>query len=702
MNAYPRFKVVMLLAGAFLAATPLDIRAEVVRIEILSRQPANDGRAVGTIGEFEILRGKIYGELDPADPHNRIIQDLELAPRNERGKVEYVATFALAKPVDMTRAARVLLYQVVNRGNGQVTIGPEGYISLVSGWQGDVVPTPNNQTIVVPVAKARDGGIITGQVMARFIDVPDGASTAPVRLASLGTPQPYLPADLAEPGAVMTMFTSETRSGAQQGRQTIARSDWAFANCDKTPFPGTPDPARVCLRGGFRSDRAYQLVYTAKDPLVLGVGLAATRDIVSFFRYADRDRSGTPNPVAGAIERTVSIGDSQSGNFIRTFIHLGFNHDESNRIVWDGAFPRIAARQTPMNLRFALPGGAAGLYEPGSDGVVWWGRYADRTRGLKTASLLDRCTVSKTCPKIIEAFGSAEFWGLRMSPDFIGTDAKSDIPLPDNVRRYYYPGTTHGGGRGGFRVEPGGPVAFGGAQCELPENPNPEADTTRALTRALVEWVTRGTPPPPSRYPTLANGDLVAPARAATGLTEIPGLTFNDQIVNPLLDYDFGPSFKAADVSGTMTVVPPRVRRVLPTYVPRVNRDGNETAGVASVLYQAPLGTYLGWNVIRSGFLTGQGCGFAGGYIPFARTKAERLAKKDPRLSLEERYGTQEGYSCVVRRAAEQAVTDRFLLPEDAQRIITEATASKVLPSATESPSEDVAIGSALCAAGSQ
>jgi hypothetical protein len=702
MNACRRFKVAMVPAGVLLCATPLEIRAEVVRIEILSRQPATDGRAAGTISEFEILRGKIYGELDPVDPHNRIIQDLELAPRNERGKVEYVATFALAKPVDMAGAARVLLYQVVNRGNGQVTPSPEGYISLVSGWQGDVVPTANNQTIVVPVAKARDGGIITGQVMARFTDLPGGASTAPVRLASLGTPQPYPPADLAEAGAVMTMFTSETRTGAQQGRQTIPRSDWSFANCEKTRFPGTPDPARVCLRGGFRSDRAYQLVYTAKDPLVLAVGLAATRDIVSFFRYADRDRSGTPNPVAKAIDRAVSIGDSQSGNFIRTFIHLGFNQDESNRIVWDGAFPRIAARQTPMNLRFALPGGAAGLYEPGSDGVVWWGRYADRMRRLKAASLLDRCATSKTCPKIIEAFGSAEFWGLRMSPDLIGTDAKGDIPLPDNVRRYYYPGTTHGGGRGGFRVEPGGPVAFGGARCELPENPNPEADTTRALTRALVEWVTRGTPPPPSRYPTLAKGDLVTATRAAMGLPEIPGLTFNDQIVNPLLDYDFGPSFKAADVSGTMTVVPPRVRRALPTYVPRVNRDGNETAGVASVLYQAPLGTYLGWNVIRSGFFAGQGCGFAGGYVPFARTKAERLTKKDPRLSLEERYGTREGYLCVVRRAAEQAVRDRFLLPEDAERIITEATGSNVVPGATESTSENVAIGSALCAAGSQ
>jgi hypothetical protein len=688
------------LAAALLAA-PLDLHAEVVRLEIVSRQPANDGRSVGTIGPFEILRGRIHGEIDPADPHNAIIQDLTLAPRNERGKVEYVATFALAKPVDMAKAARVLLYQVVNRGNGQVTVGADGYISLVSGWQGDVVPRANNQTIVVPVAKSRGGGPVTGRVIARFVDVPDGASTAPIRLASLGTPQPYLPVDLSEPGAMMTMHSSETRSGAQRGEQRIARADWAFADCEKTPFPGTPDPTRVCLRDGFRPDRAYQLVYTAKDPLVLGVGLAGTRDIVSFFRYADRDRAGTANPVAGAIDRAVGIGDSQSGNFIRTFIHLGFNQDESNRVVWDGAFPRIAARQTPMNLRFALPGGAAGLYEPGSDGIVWWGRYEDRTRGLKPGSLLDRCTASKTCPKIIEVFGSAEFWGLRMSPDLVGTDAKTDIPLPDNVRRYYYPGTTHGGGRGGFRVEPGGPVSFGGAPCELPQNPNPESDTTRALTRALVEWVTRGTPPPPSRYPTLANGDLVPPTRAAMGLPDIPGLTFTDQILNPLLDYDFGPSFNAADVSGIMTAVPPRVRRVLPTYVPRVNRDGNETAGVASVLYQAPLGTYLGWNVIGTGFFAGQGCGFAGGYVPFAGTKAERLARNDPRLSLEERYGTQEGYVCVVRRAAAQAVTDRFLLPADAERLIAEATASKVLPTRTESSDEDAAIGRTLCAAGS-
>jgi len=564
------------------AAVPVRARAEVIRLEILSREPANGGQSVGATGPFEILRGRIHGEVDPNDPHNRIIQDLALAPRNERGRVEYAATFALAKPVDLTKAARVLLYQVVNRGNGQVTIGPEGYISLISGWQGDVSPTLVNQTIVVPIAKEKNGASITGPMVARFIDVPNGTLTMPIRLGSMGnSPEPYPPAELNEGAARLTMHASETPRGITSAVTMVPRAGWAFADCATKPFPGIPDPTKVCVRAGFRSDRIYELSYTAKDPLVLGLGLAATRDIVSFFRYAQADRLGTPNPVAGAVDKAVSIGDSQSGNFIRTFVHLGFNQDESNRIVWDGVFPRIAARQTPLNHRFALPGGAASLYEVGSDGVLWWSPYVDRARGDARASLLDRCMATKTCPKVIEAFGSSEFWGLRMSPDLIGTDAKADIPLPDNVRRYYYPGTTHGGGRGGFRIEPTSNPA---GRCVLPDNPNPEADTTRALTRALVEWVTTNTLPPDSRYPTLSRGDLVPATRAAMGLRDIPGVPFNENVLNPALLYDFGSSFNKPDLSGVITRMPPRVLGVIPTYVPRVNEDGNETAGVPSVL----------------------------------------------------------------------------------------------------------------------
>ena len=676
------------MCGPAFLLLAVSANAQVTRLEITTRT-AVPGGPFGAIGAYENIRGRIYGEVDPADRRNRIIQDLDLAPRNQRGHVEYVATFSLMKPVDDGKASGVLFYSVVNRGDGDATPGPAGHISLVSGWQGDVPPTAVNETIRVPIARNPDGTPVTGPVLTRFSDVPAGTNTMPLRIGSLGTAS-YPPLTLDPSKARLAFHSSETVDGRKGGEGVVPSGDWAFADCRSVPFPGTPDPTRLCLKQGFDPARLYELVYTAKDPLVLGVGLAATRDIVSFFRHAKADATGTPNPVAGVITHSVAQGTSQAGNFIKTFIHLGFNEDLEGRIVWDGVYPFIAARQTPMNFRFAAPGGAATLDEPGSEPILWWSRYNDSVRRRGTGSLLDRCTATRTCPKVIEAFGSTEFWGLRMSPGLVGTDATKDIPLPDNVRRYYMPGTTHGGGRGGFaRVQPAA------GRCELPQNPNPMADTTRALVAALVDWVTKGTAPPASRYPLLADGALVpADSNTATYRT-IPGL--RPVGVNPVLEYDFGASFLANDLSGVIAKEPPAITRVIPTLVPRVNSDGNETAGIASVLHQAPLGTYLGWNVQRAGFFKGQICGFTGGYVPFAATKAERTAAGDPRPSLEERYGTQDGYMCAVRRAVSELVQSRFLLREDADRTIAAAVSSPVLPAAAESSNDGRQIAANLC-----
>ncbi len=680
-----RHLIALTLAVVPAVAAPLD--AQVTRLEVTEREPVANGQAFGAAGAYEQIRGRIYGEVDPRAAKNLIIQDIRLAARNARGKVEYVATFSMMKPVDLSKSSGVLVYSVVNRGNGTPAPSRDGHISLVTGWQGDVVPTANNQTITVPVARNTNGSPITGPVLARFYDVPAGTDTAPIRIGSLGTGF-YQPATLDTAKATLTFHTSETITGAIAGTGTVAASDWAFADCRTKPFPGTADPTRICLKNGFDPARLYDLVYTAKDPLVLGIGFAATRDIISFFRHAVADGTGTANPVANAVTHAVALGPSQSGNFLKTFVHLGFNQDLAGRIVWDGIFPYIAARQLAMNLRFAAPGGAAGLYEPGSEPALWWGRYTDATRGRKASSMLDRCAATRTCPKVIEAFGATEFWGLRMSPGLVGTDAKADIPLPDNVRRYYMPGTTHGGGAGGFQIAQ---PATG--RCALPQNPNPMSDTQRALTVALIEWVTKGTAPPSSRYPTLAEHVLVPPA--ATGFPNIPGV--QTVAMNAVLDYEFGPQFNYEDLSGVIAHEPPPIKRVIPMLVVRVNADGNEVSGVASVLHQAPLGTYLGWNVERSGFFKGQICGFAGGYVPFARTAAARAASGDPRSSLEERYGTQEGYLCAVRRAAESLVADRFLLRADADRIIAAAAAARVLPSAADSLPELRATGAILC-----
>ncbi len=638
-----------LLAVALLCTLAADAR--VTRLNIEKRE------ATAT---HETLSGHFTGELDPKDPHNSIITDIALAPRNAKGFVEYTGTFMLVKPVDMSKASGVLLYSVPNRGTGAATPDNDGHVTVVSGWQGDVRPGANLQSIEVPIVPK-----VTGPVVERFVDMPAGTSTLDI------TRTRYVGLAYQKPVTLDTSKASLTRRTRSGESVALASNAWAFADCSKAPFPGTPDASKICAKDGFNPEFEYILAFTAKDPLVLGIGYAATRDLNSFLRY---DKTAA-NPVAGQIKWAVSRGSSQSGNFIRSFIHLGFNQDEDKRIVWDGSNPQIAARQLVLNLRFANPGGAAGLNEPGSEAVLWWNEYADQTRNRPAASLLTRCKATNTCPKIFETFGALEFWYLRESPNLVGTDAKKDIPLPANVRRYFFPGTSHGGGRGGFTTK----VAAPPNGCLLPANPNPETDQNRALLKALVEWVSKGTEPPASRYPRLDRGELAEASAKAIGFPAIPGYPSPDGLVNKVLDHDFGGEMNYNDVSGVVTKNPPAVKREITTLVPRVNADGSDVSGVPSVLREAPLGSYLGWNPTASGFDKGKQCTLSGGFIPFAATKADRTKAGDPRLSIEERYKDHAGYVAVVKAAAEKAVKERFLLPDDAKRLVAEAEASDVL-----------------------
>src|SRR5579863_1738742 len=607
--------------------------ARVVRIVIEQRDAtAFQAQAFGQVGQYQRLSGHVYGELDPKSPLNSIITDIEFAPRNAHGMVEYSATFSIAIPADLSKASGVLFYEVPNRGRAPLPAATAragamadlfkfGHIVVSSGWQGDLAATPNVESITVPVAKNADGSPLTGPVLVRFADLAANTNT----LALRGR-QP--PAPMAPPLTLNTSKATLTRRAAE-GREIIPirSSDWAFADCGTVPFPGKPDPDKVCLKNGFDPAYLYELVYTAKDPLVLGIGFAATRDLTSFFRNAAKDDTGAANPVAGKVTHALARGDSQSGNFLRSLVHLGFNQDEGKKIVFDGINPNIAVRQLAMDFRFASPSGAAALYEPGSDAVQTWSSYTDDARHRPAASLLDRCTASNTCPKVFETFGASELWNLRGSTDLVGTKADKDIPLPAGVRRYFFPGVTHGGGTGGFSTNvPNPPRA-----CELPNNPNPSSDTMRALTVALVDWVMKGTTPPPSQYPRLDHGDLVEPTQAALGFPIVPGVPLPDNLQLPLYEYDFGPKFNYNDMRGYISMEPPAIRQVLPSLAPKVDADGNETSGVASVLHQAPLGSYLGWNVTSAGFAKGMGCGLVGGYVPFAKTKAERMAAGDPR-----------------------------------------------------------------------
>jgi hypothetical protein len=450
---------VVLLA---LVARPAGVDASVTKIEILKVEPKTPPAGSPGVGPYEHIFGLVHGELDPNDPKNAIIVDIKLAPRNARGKVEYVAQFSIVKPVDMSKSTGVLRYSVVNRGGAMAAASPEGHIMLVSGWQADVVSTATNITIKVPAAKNPDGTSITGPFVLRFTSrQANQAGNTVALVVPNGQPSPYPPASLDTTKATLIAATAETSTGVKSGSTTILPAEWAFADCSTTPFPGKPDPSSVCVKNGFRADTLYELQYRVKDPLVLGLGLAATRDINSFFRYEQQDAAGTLNPVAGKIRWSISDGSSQSGTFLKLMLLLGFNQDEAGRKVWDGVNPHIAARLTDLNRRFAMPGGVTLLYQLGHEAPAWWEDWNDTARGRGTSGLLDRCRQTNTCPKIMEDFGSSEFWGLRQSFTLVGTTAKADIPLPTNVRRYYYSGVAHGGGPGGFSMNGTGTIAPG-------------------------------------------------------------------------------------------------------------------------------------------------------------------------------------------------------------------------------------------------
>ena len=692
---------------AALFAAPIHSHARIIRIVVdeVSPLPALSSGGIA----FEQIAGRAFGELDPKAPGNALIQDIELATDAD-GKVRYVATFMLTKPVDMRQARGLMWHEVPNRGGRRPNVVQErafGDIDLTSAWQGDnagntavraVMGVTQAHWLKLPSAKNLDGSALTGDVLARIVN-RSGMASQPLMVQV--NPVPYKPASLDTRLAKLVSRTAESTRGEVVGETLIAPADWAWAKCDAAnPFPGIADATQICLRSGFDAGKLYQVVFKAADPYVLGIGFAAWRDVGAFFKTAVADDSGTPNPVAKFVTHSIGRGVSQSGNFLRGWLHLGFNRDEAGKQVHDGLWPIIAGRRIALNFRWAQPDGVLELYQAGSEGPQWWSRHPDPVRGGPAAGILDRCESTRTCPKIIEHFGSAEVWALKLTPEWVGTDGKADLPLPRNVRRYYIASSNHGGGAGGFDSSlPGVGLPKEGAACPgnnygtglLPANPVPHTETVNALRVHFRQWVMRGTEPPPSRWPTLAakpgesQGTLALANKLALGFPTLPQLRLGvpePDFIMPVIDYDWGPQFNAADGSGIASNAPPLIRQVLPMFAPKVDADGNELGGVPVVLLTAPLGTYLGWNITAGGarpFHQGQICNYVGGMIPFARTLQERQSTGDPRLSLQERYTHHEGYVDAVRKAADKATKEGFLLPLDAALLIQAAEASAVL-----------------------
>ena len=662
----PGFAALITLAVLILVASPTN--ASITRIQITSEEsPTFGGYSWPGVGQYEKIVGKAFGEVDPSDPKNAVIVDLALAPRNVRGHVEYSFDFYILKPIDLSKGAHKVMYEPPNRGGktwsafarvpggndpGSITdptvlassfLMPRGYTMVWSGWDKSAgTSTANfNATITLPVARNLDGSPITGPAYEYIV------SSATAFTLS------YPAATLDKARATLTH-----RVHLNDVPAVVAPTGWEYSNPGGTAIrllpAGTP----------FVANDIYEFTYTAKDPSVNGLGLAAVRDWNAWLRYEAADDLGTANPLAGDVTRIYSAVLSQPGRMLNDFRHLGFNQAETGKKVFDGMLQWIAAGDgLNINYRFSQPNRTERnrqehLYV---EGVFPFANVTttDPISG-RTDSRYARCAATGTCPLSVEINSANEYWVKAGS--LLHTDPTGTIDLADSPFTRNYLISSHQHGVGNATVK---------ATCQQFLNPLNSGPVQRALFVALDEW-TNGELPPSSRVPRVDDGSLVSPLpQSSVGFPNIPGVTYTGlKTTRYLLDY--GPGFYT---TGIATINPPLVTApyednpangpIYPSFVPKTDSDGNDIAGVRLPDVTVPLATYTGWG-LRSGAQADDGCEALGQYIPFAKTEAERLASGDPRPSVEERYPSFGRYYSEVIRAIDGLVKDRLMLCEDA------------------------------------
>ena len=676
-----------------------DASARITRIVLDPGSPsvAFGGGVVPGVGQYLKITGTAYGELNPRDQLNRVITDIDLADTNAKRNVEYSFNFYILTPADRSKSAHRVMYEPPNRGgkqsggflrlaggndpgastptqaaNGFLTT--RGWTMMYSGWDfaaGPFDPTnPLKAVINLPLAHTPAGKTITGPSFEYFTG--NGGKSLPLN---------YAPASLDKSGATLTH-----RVHLDDPPAAIDPAAWTYGADGKSVV--FTDPAAV-----FTSQDIYEFSYTAKDPTVNGIGFAAVRDWNSFIKYETQDDFGTANPLAGDVQKIYTYIVSQPGRLLNDFRNLGMNEDEKHRKVLDGIVNWIAAGDgINMNLRFSQPGRTERNRQDHlfAEGIF---PFAQQTTfdpiTHKNAGRYDRCTASNTCPLGAEIYSANEYWVKAASLLHTTPDGTADLPDFALTRNYFISSHQHGTGNGTSR-----------GSCQQFQNPLDSTPIHRALMIAMDQWATNGTLPPPSAVPSLSGGTMGSPAQVGfptnipnpfwTGST-VAGVPHDEPnqfvmytgLKTTRYRYNYGVHFDQGimDIDPPVHFAPyednPLNGPIYPSYVPKVNADGNDIAGIHMAEVSVPVATYTGW-ALRNGPQASDGCEGSGQWIRFPANEAARAASGDPRLSVQARYGTDAAYKAAFSAALDNLIAQRLLLPEDKAAALAKAPASNI------------------------
>ena len=666
----------------------LDAQAKVERVEITSQRIFAEGHDFGETGSYETLAGTVFYAVDPDLPANVGIVDLDKAKRGRDGLVHFKADLFILKAVDLTKGNGAILYDVNNRGNklalrlfndapstndprsltdsGDGFLMRQGYTIVWSGWDGELLPADHRLRLLTPVA-TDNGKEITGIVRAElFADLSEDRPTDTLSVSwsstSLDLHGGYPPTERGKKQATLTWRLRE-----KDPRVPIPRSQWEIIT--RTFDEGDPTwtslpQVTLHLPSGFRPGYLYELLYEAKNPVVMGLGFAAVRDLVSWLRFTPAEDNPLRDSTTGTFVRYVyGFGVSQSGRFLRDFLYQGFNADEEGRQVFDGLIPHAAGGGRGFfNARFAQPTRTNFQHDGHLYPVDTFPfTYADITDPFtgRTDGILHQARSAGTVPFIMHVNTTAEYWTRSGSLAHTDPQGQNDAEIPDSVRMYAFDGTQHGTGHYPAKRSSGQQL----------DNPTNYVPLLKALLVGLDTWARGQGQPPPSAYPRIDQGTLVDWKQETTGFPLIPGIRYPEVIQQPSL-CDYGPHFP---MEGIITMEPPAVWADYTVKVPRCDQDGNPLGGIRLPDVEVPLATFTGWNLRnRSAGAENELVSMNGSYIPFPKTREDRFRQGDPSLSVEERYRSFEDYIEKYTSFAKELVAKGYLLEEDVEPMLQE------------------------------
>lgn len=651
-----------------------------IEIDVHERFAFAGGAQFGSTGSYERIKGRARFAVDPKAPAQSGICDLEHAPVGADGLVHFATDLSIIRPTDIARGNRRLFFDWGNRGNirclqffndavgsndprttehaGNGYFMRRGYSVVCAGWQADLLAGGNRFLLDVPVARHADGRPITGPVRVEYIVDKPGITTFTLSARASTRSHPTVSLDTSKASLTRRRYADDERIPVPGG-------DWMFARTESgigldavgSETAIVPSDSHIHMPKGFEPGWIYEIVYEGRDPLVLGLGHVAVRDLVSFLKSGKADDAGNANPLGTGIEKAYGWGRSQTGRCIRDFVYRGFNADAHGKKVFDGLLPHVAGGgRMWMNHRFANVIVAAGQqYEdhqnPADCFPFAYARCTDHLTGKSDAI----CKRPETDPLIFHSQTGTEYWQRRGS--LVHTDTRgNDLALPDNVRAFFWSSSQH-------FADPLLKKATNAGVCQNVQNVVWTSMLFRALLDNMDAWASKGTPPPDSRIPRRADGTLVDFDTWRKSFPAIPG-TATPQLPNTLELLDFG---QLAE-QGILDEPPRRTGKHYAVLVPAVDADGNDVAGVRAPMVQAPLATYTGWNLRMRGFGHGAMHEFTGSTVPFPETVEERRATGDPRKSVAERYAGAAAYQEAIVAAARKLVTERLMLEEDVER----------------------------------